>query len=115
MSAPSNKIANKVAAANKVTEDTAALDELRARNAADIEAWHNFLDLQVTLTIELGRTVLTAREILNLETNSIIQLPRSTGQGMDVLAGINRIARAEVIMIEERTGLRINEIIVPED
>ncbi len=107
--------ANKLAAANKVLDDNAALDALRARNAADIESWHNFLDLQVALTIELGRTVMTAREVLNLDTDSIIQLQRSTGEGMDVLAGIHRIARAEVIMIEERTGLRINEIIIPED
>lgn len=104
-----------IAISTKVAQETAALDERRARNAADIAAWHNFLDLQVALTIELGRTILTAREVLNLETNSIIQLTRSTGEGMDVLAGDCHIARAEVIMIEERTGARLTEIVIPED
>jgi flagellar motor switch protein FliN len=50
-----------------------------------------------------------------LEQNSIIQLSRSTGEGVDLLAGERRIARGEIIMIEDRTGVRINEVIVEED
>jgi flagellar motor switch protein FliN/FliY len=84
---------------------------LRATNEQDIQEWRNFMDLNVQLAVELGRTRLTAREVLALEENSIIKLSRSTGEGADVLAGGNRIARGEIIMIEDRTGLRINEII----
>ena len=87
---------------------------LRALNEANVHVWRNFLDLGVQLTIELGRTRLTAREILALEQNSIIQLPRSTGEGVDMLANGDRIARGEVVMIEDRTGVRINEVIVQE-
>jgi flagellar motor switch protein FliN/FliY len=90
------------------------IDALRAANEADIQAWADFLDLTVQLAVELGRTKLTAREILALEQNSIIQLPRSTGEGVDLLAGGSRIARGEIIMIEDRTGVRINEVIVQE-
>jgi flagellar motor switch protein FliN len=88
---------------------------LRALNDADIQTWYAFLDLSVQLAVELGRTKLTAREILDLEQNSIIQLSRSTGEGVDLLAGERRIARGEIIMIEDRTGVRINEVIVEED
>lgn len=88
---------------------------LRALNDADIQAWYPFLDLGVQLAVELGRTKLMAREILELEQNSIIQLSRSTGEGVDLLAGERRIARGEIIMIEDRTGVRINEVIVEED
>ena len=87
---------------------------LRSLNEADLHLWHDFLDLSVQLAVELGRTKLTAREILALERNSIIQLPRSTGEGVDMLAGGDRIARGEVVMIEDRTGVRINEVIAPE-
>ena len=88
---------------------------LRAINDVDIQSWHTFLDLGVQLAVELGRTKLTAREILDLEQNSILQLSRSTGEGVDLLAGERRIARGEIIMIEDRTGVRINEVIVEED
>ncbi len=83
-------------------------------NDQRIEAWRDFHDLRVPMAVELGRTRVTARAILALELHSIIQLPRSTGEGVDVLAGEHAIARGEIIVIEDRTGVRINEIIVEE-
>jgi flagellar motor switch protein FliN len=77
----------------------------------ELESWRNFFDLPVSLSAELGRSKLTTRAILNLELHSIIQLSRSTGEGVDVLVGDHRIARGEIVMIEDRTGVRINEII----
>jgi len=88
-------------------------DELRAANQATIDAWRDHLDLTVPVSIELGRTKLTAAAILELETNAIVQLVRSTGEGVDVLADNRRLARGEIIMIEDRTGIRINEIADP--
>jgi flagellar motor switch protein FliN/FliY len=85
-------------------------EEIRAANKETIELWHDHLDLSVPLAIELGRTKLTAAAILALETNHIVQLVRSTGEGVDVLTGNQRLARGEIIMIEDRTGIRINEI-----
>jgi flagellar motor switch protein FliN len=85
-------------------------EEIRAANKATLELWRDHLDLTVFLAIELGRTKLTAGALLNLETDAIIQLPRSTGEGVDVLAGNQRLARGEIIMIEDRTGIRVNDI-----
>lgn len=76
-----------------------------------ISSWHNFLDLPVAISVELGRTRYAARDILQLENDSIIQLPRSTGEGVDVIAGGRRVARGEIVMIEDRSGVRINEMI----
>ena len=89
--------------------------DLRAANESEMQAWHDFLDLGVQIAVELGRTKLKAREILELEQNSIIKLSRSTGEGVDMLAGGNPIARGEIIMIEDRTGVRINEVIAEEN
>jgi len=88
-------------------------EEIRKINEATIESWKDHLDLQVPIAIELGRTKLTAAAILELEAHAIVQLPRSTGEGVDVLADNQRLARGEIIMIEDRTGIRINEIIDP--
>jgi flagellar motor switch protein FliN/FliY len=85
-------------------------EEMRNANKATIELWRAHLDLTVPLAIELGRTKLTAAAILALETQAIVQLARSTGEGVDVLADGHRLARGEIVMIEDRTGIRINEI-----
>ncbi|MGH9903400.1 MAG: FliM/FliN family flagellar motor switch protein [Pyrinomonadaceae bacterium] len=87
---------------------------LRAANEAVIDTWRDFLDMSLGLSLELGRTKLTARAILALEVNSIVQLAGSTGEGVEVLAGNRRLARGEIIMIEDRTGVRVNEVIVQE-
>ena len=89
-------------------------DLLRAANESEIETWRYFSDLSVPLSIEIGRATLTARAILELEPSSVIQLSRSTGDGVDVLAGDRRIARGEIVMIEDHTGVRINEVIAEE-
>lgn len=99
--------------------DLSAIDnpdqqQLHDANRRDLESWRAYSDLQVCLAVELGRTKITARAVLDLELHSIIQLPRSTGEGVDVLAGEHRIARGEIIMIEDRTGVRINEVVMQE-
>jgi len=85
-------------------------EELRVGNEATIASWKDHWDLLIPIAIELGRTKLTAGAILELETQAIVQLARSTGEGVDVLADDQRLARGEIIMIEDRTGIRINEI-----
>jgi flagellar motor switch protein FliN/FliY len=85
-------------------------EEIRIANENRVQSWKDHLDLGVPLAIELGRTKLTASAILELEPHAIVQLSRSTGEGVDVLADTQRIARGEIVMIEDRTGIRINEI-----
>lgn len=86
-------------------------EELRARNAAEIEGLGHFLDLPTLLAIELGRTRLTVEALLELHKHSIIQLQRSTAEYVDVVASGHQIARGDIVMIEDRTGVRIHEII----
>lgn len=90
-------------------EPTGTLAELNQKNQALISSWQNFLDLLIPITIELGRTKMTVQEVLDLTTNHIIQLNRSTGEGIDVFASDQCFARGEIIMIGDRTSIRINE------
>jgi len=77
-------------------------------------AWRNFLDLQVTLDVRLGSTKLNSQAILELGLQSIIRLQRSTADGVDVVAGGMHIARGQIVMIEDRTGVRISEVVMSE-
>jgi len=68
-------------------------------------------DLKMNLTVDVGLTTLTLQEVLDLTTDSIIQLPRSTGEGVDVKVNGVPLARGEMISIEDRAVIRLKEII----
>lgn len=76
-----------------------------------IESWNPMADVPVGLSIELGRTTLRLREILKLDLDSIVKLPRSTGEGVDVRADGRSLFRGEIVVIEDRAAVRINEIV----
>ncbi len=88
---------------------------MRNKNEQTIAAWADFLELPLTLSVELGRTSLSVREILQLTHSSVIKLPRSTGEGVDIRADDRSLMRGEIVVIEDRAGVRINEIVAGGD
>ncbi len=76
-----------------------------------IQSWRDMLDVPLAVNVELGRTTLSMQEILDLEEGSVVQLPRSTGEGVVVLADDRTLVRGEIIVIEDRAGVRITEIL----
>jgi flagellar motor switch protein FliN len=88
---------------------------MKEENEKIIESWGPFLDLPLPLSVELGRTSLPMRELLDLAPSSIIKLSRSTGEGVDVRAGDQSLLRGEIIVIEDRAGVRVNEILIGEN
>jgi flagellar motor switch protein FliN len=71
-------------------------------------------DLPVELAVEIGRTTMTIRETLAIAPGSLIQLNRLAGEPVDLLVNGHRIARGEVVAIDEEFGLRVTEILTPE-
>lgn len=88
---------------------------LHEANESRIESWREYLNINVPLSFELGRTRLKVHEILTLTAETIIKLPRSTGEGIDVYADNQPLVRGEIVVIEDRAGIRINGVISPED
>jgi flagellar motor switch protein FliN/FliY len=72
------------------------------------------LDIPVTLSMELGRTRMSIRELLQLAQGSIIKLDHAAGEPLDILANGCLLAHGEVVMVNERLGVRITDIISPE-
>ena len=68
-------------------------------------------DIPLEITVELGRTKLLIRDILELETGAIIELEKMAGEPVDLLANGLLVARGEVVVIEDNFGVRITEII----
>ena len=72
-------------------------------------------EVEMGVTVELGRTRMLVREILDLSPGSVIELDRAAGAPIDVLVNGTLIARGEVVVIDEEFGIRITEVIGYED
>jgi flagellar motor switch protein FliN len=68
-------------------------------------------DLQLEVTVELGRTSMTVAEVLGLGPGSIIELERIAGEPVDILVNDRLIARGEVVVVDENFGVRIVEVV----
>lgn len=73
------------------------------------------LDVPLELTVELGRKRMFIKEILELTVGSIVELDRIAGEPVDVLVNGRIMARGEVVVIEDNFGIRITEIINPQE
>ena len=71
-------------------------------------------NIGVKLTVEVGRTELTIRDLLRLSEGSVIELDRLAGDPLDVLVNGTLIAKGEVVMVGERFGIRFGQIVDPE-
>ena len=72
-------------------------------------------DIPLEVTVELGRTRLLIRDILDLGTGSIIELDKIAGEPVDLFANGLLLARGEVVVIEDNFGVRVTEIITASD
>ena len=70
--------------------------------------------IDVNLTVEVGRTEITFRELLRLNEGSVVELDRLAGDPLDIMVNNTKIAKGEVVMVGERFGVRFGEIVDPE-
>lgn len=73
------------------------------------------MDIPVALTVELGRTKIPIRNLLQLAHGSIVELDGLAGESMDVLINGTLIARGEVVVVNEKFGIRLTDIITPKE
>ena len=71
-------------------------------------------NIDVQMTVEVGRSEITIRDLLRLSEGSILELDRLAGDPLDILINGTMIAKGEVVMVGERFGIRFGEIIEPE-
>jgi flagellar motor switch protein FliN len=73
------------------------------------------MDIPVKLTVELGRTKLTIKQLLELAQGSVVELDGLAGEPMDILINGYLIAQGEVVVVDDKYGIRITEIITPSE
>lgn len=71
------------------------------------------LDIPVTISMEIGRTKISIRHLLQLNQGSVVELDRLAGEPLDVLVNGTLIAHGEVVVVNEKFGIRLTDVISP--
>ena len=102
-----------------VTEDTAQdqAEESSQDNKterAGVENLRVLENIEVQMTVEVGKTEIRIRDLLRLNEGSVVELDRLAGDPLDILVNGTMIAKGEIVMVGERFGVRFTEIVDPE-
>lgn len=89
------------------------------RTGAAQSAVHNdldmIMDIPVQLSVELGRTKMPIKDLLQLAQGSVVELSALAGEPMDIMINGLLIARGEVVLVNEKLGIRVTDIITPSE
>ncbi len=99
-------------------EDAAAaefdnLEDTSGGPAGDEANMDVILDIPVTISMEIGRTHISIRNLLQLNQGSVVELDRLAGEPMDVLVNGTLVAHGEVVVVNEKFGIRLTDVISP--
>ena len=83
--------------------------------AGALQEFDMILDIPVALTVELGRTKISIRNLLQLAHGSVVELDGLAGEPMDVLVNGTLIAQGEVVVVNDKFGIRLTDIITPQE
>jgi flagellar motor switch protein FliN len=95
---------------------TASFEKLHATNTPAASGDVNLdviLDVSVALSMEIGRTRLPIRNLLQLNQGSVVELDRAAGEPLDVYANGTLIAHGEVVVVNEKFGVRLTDVVSP--
>ncbi len=73
------------------------------------------LDIPVIMSLEIGRTSINIRNLLQLAEGSVVELDRLAGEPMDVLVNGTLIAHGEVVVVNDKFGIRLTDVLSPSD
>jgi flagellar motor switch protein FliN/FliY len=102
--------------AEKAGYEKAEFDDLASQPVAQGAGEANLdviLDIPVTLSMEIGRTEITINDLLQLGQGSVVELGRLAGEPMDVMVNGTLIAHGEVVVVHEKFGIRLTDVISP--
>ena len=95
----------------------AELESLAATPVASVGEpnLESILDIPVTLAMEIGRTKISIRNLLQLNQGSVVALDRLAGEPLDVLVNGTLVAHGEVVVVNEKFGIRLTDVISAQD
>ncbi len=86
-----------------------------ALNKLKIQSLDFILDIPLTVTVELGKTSVIIKDLLQLGQGSVLELNKLAGEPLEILVNSKLIAKGEVVVVNEKFGIRLTDIISPID
>jgi flagellar motor switch protein FliN/FliY len=93
-------------------EKTETVEKVEQATAKNIDF---LLDIPLELTVELGRARLLIKDLLQLGQGSVVELEKLAGEPMEILVNNKLVARGEVVVVNEKFGVRLTDIISPSE
>ncbi len=95
--------------------EPADFSELTGNGTGRLANMDMILDIPVTISVELGRAEMMIKDILQLGQGSVVELEKMAGEAMEILVNGRLVARGEVVMVNEKFGVRLTDIISPSE
>ena len=90
-------------------------DELEVKGGGEQKSLEFVLDIPLQLTVELGRAKLLVKDVLQLSQGSVVELTKLAGEPLDVFVNSKLVARGEAVVINEKFGIRLVDIVSPHE
>ena len=99
--------------ANDAQVESAPLQNLQDENTGESTQANleNILDIPVTLSVRIGQSKITIKNLLQLNQGSVVELERLAGEPLDVLVNNTLVAHGEVVVVNEKYGIRLTDIV----
>ena len=89
--------------------------EDRSKEEAESRRLEIFLDVPLDISVELGRSRMSIQELLALGPGSVVELDKVAGEPLDILVNQRLVARGEAVVVNDKFGVRITDIISPSE
>ena len=93
--------------------DLDEIDEMSGGEKVDTKSLDLILDIPLTVAVELGRSKILINDLLQLGQGSVIELTKLVGEPLEVLVNNKLVARGEVVVVNEKFGVRLTDIVTP--
>lgn len=93
-------------------ESDSELEDRRREEPADLKS--SFGDVELSVTVELGRVDVTIARLLKLREGSVLEIPKDASAGFDLTVNGNKVGRGEPVVVNDKYGIRVTSVSDPE-
>lgn len=86
---------------------------LKQENMGNISNMDMILDIPITISVEIGRTRMMVKDLLQLSQGAVVELEKLAGEPMEILVNGRLIARGEAVVVNEKFGIKLTDIVSP--
>lgn len=99
--------------AREIEARPANFGNLKQENTGSVSNMDMILDIPITISVEIGRTRMMVKDLLQLSQGAVVELEKLAGEPMEILVNGRLIARGEAVVVNEKFGIKLTDIVSP--